>query len=592
MADAGATPVAARTVSRPTSRLGSNLVTLARQQADSLALWAALLLTIVFTHRSMGPALRSNLLVQDDARQHIFWMARYRDPQLFQNDLIADYYETLAPLGHRALYWLASQVFEPLMVTKVLPLLLGLLAVVFTYLLIRRIGGGPAAGLLGATLVSWYGWQNDDLPSATPRAWLLPLMAALLWALASERRLLVLLVAVLSGLLYPPAAAIGLAVLCLNLVRFEGWRPRLASNRADWLLTGAAMVLVLLVVLPTRGVEQRYGPLVTSEQARAMPEFQEGGRDAYFKKDLFAQWIQSRRSGLGAAAMNPVFRGNVPHLLELALLATALPLALLIYYRQRRPTGLNRRAVVLLYLLVASLGLFLLAHLLLFKLYLPTRYVRMSLPLVLGVAAGLGLELSLRGLAVLLRVPARPIFVGLLAAILAVGILWYPANYYGAFREDPNPAISEWLRSQPPSVVVAGMPLDADYVPMFGQRTVVASTEYAISFHLGYYGEIRRRMRALVDGYFAASLPEVVAFAERYGVDLFLVNRDSFDEGNLDRMIGSSVGAETRPFYPMAVRAYRNANGSFALREAVGRCAVFVEREVSVVPTSCLREAG
>lgn len=50
-----------------------------------------------------------------------------------------------------------------------------------------------------------------------------------------------------------------------------------------------------------------------------------------------------------------------------------LPLACLIYYRQRRAAGLNRRALVLLYLLVVSLGVFLLAHLLLFKFYLPAR---------------------------------------------------------------------------------------------------------------------------------------------------------------------------------------------------------------------------
>jgi hypothetical protein len=133
---------------------------------------------------------------------------------------------------------------------------------------------------------------------------------------------------------------------------------------------------------------------------------------------------------------------------------------------------------------------------------------------------------------------------------------------------------------------------DADLVPTFGQRSVVASSEYAIPFHLGYYAEIRRRMEAQIAAYYAASPAEVLEFADRYGVDLFLVNAEGFRFEKLDEMTSGADNARYEPFYTLAVRAYRAANGRYALLEAAGRCAVRVERDVSVVPTSCLRASG
>src|SRR5687768_8588423 len=73
-------------------------------------LLAALSITLVFTWRSMSPLLGPTESVQDDARQHVFWLARLRDPELFPNDLVADYFQALAPPGYVALYWALSQI--------------------------------------------------------------------------------------------------------------------------------------------------------------------------------------------------------------------------------------------------------------------------------------------------------------------------------------------------------------------------------------------------------------------------------------------------------------------------------------------------
>ena len=74
-------------------------------------------------------------MVQDDARQHVFWMQRWFDSDLFPNDLIADYFQSVAPFGYQWIYrlfgWLG---IEPLQAAKILP---GIIAAIATFLLFR-----------------------------------------------------------------------------------------------------------------------------------------------------------------------------------------------------------------------------------------------------------------------------------------------------------------------------------------------------------------------------------------------------------------------------------------------------------------------
>ena len=83
-------------------------------------LLAGLGFALLFAWRAMAPALDQNA-VQDDARHYVFWMERFHDPELFPNDLIADYLQLVAPPGYTAFYWALSWVADPMLVAKVLP---------------------------------------------------------------------------------------------------------------------------------------------------------------------------------------------------------------------------------------------------------------------------------------------------------------------------------------------------------------------------------------------------------------------------------------------------------------------------------------
>src|SRR5581483_9356217 len=124
----------------------------------------------------------------DDARQHVFWMQRLVNPALFRGDLYADYFESQAPLAYVALYRLLLWFVDPIVASKLLPPLLGLVSAAMTFLLVRRLDPSPHAAFLVAILDGWYVWQYDDLPTGSPRAFLLPLCVAMAWALATVRR--------------------------------------------------------------------------------------------------------------------------------------------------------------------------------------------------------------------------------------------------------------------------------------------------------------------------------------------------------------------------------------------------------------------
>ena len=68
---------------------------------------------------ALKKAFQGEWVVQDDARQHVFWMMRYVDPSLFPNDLIADYFQSVAPFGYSSLYRGAVALgFDPLVFNK------------------------------------------------------------------------------------------------------------------------------------------------------------------------------------------------------------------------------------------------------------------------------------------------------------------------------------------------------------------------------------------------------------------------------------------------------------------------------------------
>jgi hypothetical protein len=169
----------------------------------------------------------------------------------------------------------------------------------------------------------------------------------------------------------------------------------------------------------------------------------------------------------------------------------------------------------------------------------------------------------------------------------------YPAQFYayGAFAVDQHPQISAYLQSQPKHVLIAGMPTETDSLATFTGRPVFASREHALPYHLGYYSEMQQRIEALIDGYFAESAVDVATFATRYGIDIMLVNRKTFDPAV---WIEPRTGRSNWYWQPFdsAIAQRIATTRRFALLELVDRCAVVDDGVVAALPARCLSDAA
>ena len=147
-----------------------------------LWLGISLAVTIYYGLISYHHGFSQDYIVQDDVRQHIVWLQKLIDPELFPNDFIAEYFESLAPLGFKALYsWTAKFGIEPIWLARILPTILAIITTIYTYLFTLKILPKASTGFLATLFVNQLIWLNDDLITATPRAFLYPYFAAFLY---------------------------------------------------------------------------------------------------------------------------------------------------------------------------------------------------------------------------------------------------------------------------------------------------------------------------------------------------------------------------------------------------------------------------
>lgn len=531
---------------------------------------------------SLSPSYSPTVL-QDDARQHIVWMQRLADPAAFPNDLYADYFASQAPFGFVALFRVLLLFGDPITVSKWLPPVLGLLAAGCTFLLVERLYPSRVAAFCASVLGSWYVWQYDDLATGSPRAFLLPLTALLLYGLAAGWRWwLIVGVVALEALVYPSAAALGVVLVGARLISIRGWLPRLDLDWRSWRAPVVSGIVVLALLAPTVFASSPFGPPIDASAAREMPEFGPAGRSALFFPSPYAYWLTSYRTGFDMRVTDPA-QADLPIFYELLGLAGLLLVALGLH--RWRPVGppLSPALLLMAQVLVASLGLWLLAHAVLFHLYLPARFVAWTVPLVLAMAAGIGMGALLERIGQAFGGPLAPIVPGLLALMLAAGLALYPAEFSGNFVEDPTPAITAYLRELPPDALVVGVPTQADSVPAFAGRRVLANREYSLPYHVGYYREVDRRLRDQIQAYYADTPGPLVEFSARYGVTVYLVNRAAFDP----KTAFDAWSGGFEPFSSLVLERVENGR-RFALLEATRRCGVLTERDITVVPAACI----
>ena len=507
--------------------------------------WGSLVLAIGYGLQGLMGAFSRPYVIQDDARQHVFWMERFVDLQLFPNDAIADYFQMVAPPLYQGIYAsLATLGIDPLLAAKFLPIALGVGASAYAYRLTVALLPIPAAGFLGALFANQALWLEDDLISATPRAFaeLLLLMAA--DALARNRLGQCWAAIALQGGIYPQAMMLSFGAVALGRVRWH-WRPtrwRWRHDRQGWIRWWgcvAIAVAALIALTNTSGAAIHaagFGPALTAAEARQLPEFSyvlgEPGRSHFFDPNPILFWLVNPRSGLlFPGVFNP-----------LALAALALPWLL----RDRREVAtaaalpsdqpmvcrISPHIHILGDFLGTSILLWSLAHLLLFRLHLPGRYPHYTLILVLIPSGAIALFILGDRLWRWWRAPHRSHRTRMVTATLAIGLL-LPLAIVPALPSMTIPShlqirgrlgpIYEFLQTQPKDILIASLSKEASNIPAFAHRSVLTGQEFAIPYHRGYAALMRRRIEDTIAAHYTADPAALRAYLNRYDIDYLIV---------------------------------------------------------------------
>ena len=491
-------------------------------------LWFYLSLTLAITCGILGiiPALSHQYIVQDDARSHIFWMAKFLNPELFPNDIIADYFQSVAPQGYTHLYKLFSLIkIPPLLLNKILPIILGLITTAYCFKVAIQILPIPLAGFLSTLFLNQNLWLKDDLISGTPRAFFYPLFLGFLHYFLKKSSLGIIITITLLGLFYPQGVFLSAALLTLDFLHLP--------NQQKLTILTIGLTTAFLILLPYALNTSEYSPIITLTQAKKLPEFFPGGRASFFSNNNFDFWLTGDRSGI-----------IPPEWLSQSFLPPQVWAGLLLFIflslnKKNITQKITNKIILLPELALASTGIFIAAHLLLFRLHHPSRYSQHSLRIIMALAGGIAFTLIIELIRKKLHLlnnssknqplpKIKAISISTSIYIVLTLILIYPAltNNFPVtnYVVGKAPQLYEYLAQQPSDIRIASLALEANNIPTFAKRSILVSSEYALPYHQGYYNQIKQRAKDLIQAQYSPNLEEVKKIIHKYKIDFWLLD--------------------------------------------------------------------
>ncbi len=560
-----------------------------KKSSQNYYLWLgiSLLFTLYYGLISYYHAFSQEYIVQDDIRQHIIWLQKYIDPELFPNDLIADYFQSLAPVGFEALYFWAAKVgIEPVWLAKILPMILAIITTVYTYLFTLKILPRASCAFLATLLVNQVIWLNDDLISATPRAFIYPFLTAFLYYLAINSLIPCLALMLLQGLFYPHILLIEMVVLSLRLLVFtSNFSIKLTADKQPYLWWILGLIITAIALYPLTQQAPELATVITAEQMRQMPEFNPGGRTPVVGGGWLEYWFFGN-SGLDL----PLFPTIVWCSLGLPwILTIKLPAIKLI----------TNKIVILNQVTIASLLMFALAHILLPVLHLPSRFTYHSLRIIMAIATAIVLTILIDiGISWFNRqLQAKTSFklfakikialtITFTITVIVVPAIPYIFTSFQNWQVGTAPEIYQYLAQQPKDILVASLSAEANNIPAFSQRSILVGDEFAYAYHPDYYNQIKQRTVDLLQAQYSPNFEVLKSFVQKYNIDYLLLDKNAFTTKyllNKGWLINSSWSEETQK----AIAQLESGNTP-VLTRFIQSCTAISTEDLILFDTACI----
>ncbi|NER82277.1 MAG: hypothetical protein F6K42_22480 [Leptolyngbya sp. SIO1D8] len=560
------------------------------QKPTVIWLGLSLAIALLYCLPALYTAFSGEYVVQDDARQHVFWMQRFTDPGLFPQDLFADYFQSVAPWGYTQLYQGAVSLGLDLWtVNKLLPIVITLTATAYAFGTVLQLVPIPPAGFVTTVFLNQTFIERDDIVSATPAAFFYPLFLAFLYYLLKKAWFPCVLSIVLLGLFYPQGVPIMALVLGFRLLQWQQGRLRFSQMSADYWLWGIGWLVALGVLLPYLLQDSAYGPVLTPTQGQDMFALSSEGWSRFFVEDARKYWICGKRSGL----VPTEWCENDLKILPQIWLSLALPV-ILAFPGRSRLTRLSTPGISLLFQAAAASTIcFAAAHLFLFNLHLPNRYTEHSFRIL--VALGMGIAIAL----LLDRFPPsrrQRIRSGILLGVSVWAIVTLMLYTFvkdadddpiGHYVRGEFPQLYAYFRGQPKDIQIASLSREVNVFPSFAQRSIFVGGEgYTLPYHMGFYNEVRQRTISLIEAQYSFDPARVYAFLLQYPIDFWLIERTMFTA----QWIQKDEWLKQYALETTAPQTTLKAGQLTVIQTLAKTCTTLEVEEFQVLDANCLRQ--
>jgi hypothetical protein len=495
-----------------------------------------------------GSGLTSPSKYHRDLTQSPHWVA-YHGERFAADDLLVEYATFNESPVQNAIYWVGTWLFDVVLLNKLVGItIFGLTAALFFGLVSSM--SGPQVGALAAFFFVVFPRSAYEIAGGFSKAWAIGLVLVAVYVVETRRWQILPWVMPLAALAYPVAAVlIGAIVsvgLLLELPRSVGEGIRGLKRLA--LGSALAVVPLLYKYLTPPG---RIGEMISTREMRELWEL-----------------------GINTTVTVPLWEDLLYYIEQPFFIYGAVLVSML---SLRRGLVWKRSWTALA---IASTVGYYVADLVVPRLYLPDRYSRFSMAVLLVLWFAYNWA---RSLAIFerrwIRATAYVVLAGF--ALVSFSDTFRPCDgsrYLGIWQDgEQYEELSGVLAEQPSPVLVAGHPYATAEVMLQARQPALVIHRMFHPWFRGYSREIDQRIRDTFRVVYARDVAKVNQFALQYGVTHLIVRKADFSPSR------RRSGRIYRPQYEELVARIAQGPEDFVLKEPPADAVLYEDRRYWLV---------
>lgn len=477
-------------------------------------------------------ALTNPHVINDDVRQQIYWMQRWQDPELFQDDVVTRYAENYVPIGVKSIYYVFSWIMNPVQFSKALTGFLFVINGVLLFLIGTRFADDFTA-LVFATCSFLFTSFISKISGGMSQSFAYPMMLAYLYFLASENLFGASVTIMIQSIFNPYIFVLCALTHALFLLKNYGmtfleWIKHFGSDQQ---LTKEMLRLILLNAPVLIGVSA----MIVQHVFMRTQEF----GDLISWLDIYGH-IEYTASGRYQLAPGPdllweIFRPVVllvlfdDYGLVAGTISGALCLLIVFWAIAINKWSLNLSKLWFLgYFIAASIILYFVSYEIVMRLFLPRRYVEFSFNLIYVIILAACVSSIINSL----DLGKFTLFCLLLVIVVMGGLRIHNVGIYDYSRDTK---LYEFVADTPKNVVFAGPPEVMDNVVTFGKRKAFVTFELSHTWFREYWKIIKQRTFDFFDAYYSPDPKEVLSFAKENNIDYLIIREKDFEKKNISK---------------------------------------------------------